>query len=441
MLDLYDAFGFVTALILTEIMLLPYMRKRSMFAARSVIALCICMLTAYLLFLMGFQSWWNLLRYGAIFVETMIAIWWCMPIQWREILFYGVAAYAIQHCSVNISMIVALFIKPSRFDYLVYLLTQITAAVLLCLLFRRAMQDNRNQHMTDKQLIMLSAGILVVTLIISYIPALYIDPNDVPARLACCLYGIACTSLSLALLSGLVVQSKWRHDAETTRQIMAMNKRQYELSRSTIDIINIRSHDLRNQINALRRNGGLDEDALKSMERTIERYDSMAKTGNSTLDAILTDKLLICNHERIVLTYLVDGRAFAWMNALDLYSLYGNMLDNAIEAVRNLPESQRSVNLTASTHGNMLVIRCENYADRIIGTDDDGLPRTTKSDSELHGFGMRSMRMTTDKLHGHMTVKTDEGSFIVTVIIPMPEESDSWSADSVPSRFAASPVS
>ncbi|MBT1170653.1 ATP-binding protein [Bifidobacterium sp. SO4] len=423
-LTLYDAFGFVTVLILTEAMLLPYGERRSMFAARAVSSVCLCLFATWLLFLAGFHSWWNLLRYGSLFIVTMIAIWWCLDMQWREILFYGIAAYAIQHCAVNISIIIGLAPTTLKPDYLIHLLMEMASAALLCLLFRAAIRGNKNQHMADKQLIILSAGILVVTLVISYIPALYISQNDIPAKLACSLYGIACTVLSLALLSGLLVQSKWRHDAETSRQIMAMNRHQYELSRSTIDMINIRSHDLRNQINALRRDGGLEDDALESMERTIARYDSIAKTGNHTLDVILTDKLLICNHERITLTYLVDGAAFNRIEALDLYSLYGNMLDNAIEAVRDLPEPRRSINLTASVHGQMLVIRCENYTDRIIGTDDDGLPRTTKSDSEAHGFGMRSMRMTTDKLHGHMTVKTDDGAFVVTVIIPMPEKSD-----------------
>ena len=58
----------------------------------------------------------------------------------------------------------------------------------------------------------------------------------------------------------------------------------------------------------------------------------MKATGNHALDVILTEKSLICKQKEIKLTCMADGKQLAFMQTTDLYSIFGNLLNNSIEA-------------------------------------------------------------------------------------------------------------
>ena len=66
------------------------------------------------------------------------------------------------------------------------------------------------------------------------------------------------------------------------------------------------------------------------------QYDALFSTGNQAIDAILNEKSLYCSQRGIALNCLVDGSAVGHMEYVDIYSLVGNIMDNAIEAVEKL---------------------------------------------------------------------------------------------------------
>lgn len=85
------------------------------------------------------------------------------------------------------------------------------------------------------------------------------------------------------------------------------------------------------------------------MEQEIRSYEAQNKTGNEVLDTILTSKSLYCQQHGITLTCVADGAALDFMDTMDLCSLFGNALDNAIESVEKLPDSeQRLIHLVVT---------------------------------------------------------------------------------------------
>ena len=97
--------------------------------------------------------------------------------------------------------------------------------------------------------------------------------------------------------------------AETER-VLAERERQYRLSRENIEAINIKCHDIRHQIRHYADAGeAIDKDALVSIAREVNVYDSVVETGNEALDTILTEKSLACSNEDIVLSCIADGAA------------------------------------------------------------------------------------------------------------------------------------
>ena len=67
----------------------------------------------------------------------------------------------------------------------------------------------------------------------------------------------------------------------------------------------------------------------------------------------------------------------------------------------------------------MVMIHLEN---RFCGRlDFDGeLPRTTKQDKRYHGFGMKSIRLITERYGGYLRVKTSKDIFTLNILLPMP---------------------
>ena len=99
--------------------------------------------------------------------------------------------------------------------------------------------------------------------------------------------------------------------------------------------------------------------------------------------------------------------------------LFGNALDNAIEAVAPLPEGERTISLVVRRVAGVISIHVENPCSAEPTLRTDGLPETTKGDRTNHGFGVRSMRLTVERYGGTLTTLAEGGRFHVNAIVPL----------------------
>ena len=146
---------------------------------------------------------------------------------------------------------------------------------------------------------------------------------------------------------------------------------------------------------------------------------SAARTGNEALDVILTEKSLVCVGKDIRLTCLIECNRIEFMRDGDLYALFGNVLDNAIDAASEIQDKdKRCVSLNVRNVGNMISISTENYFVGDLNFGADGLPRTKKSADEGHGFGMLSIKGVVNKYGGTVSVVTNGNIFRINILIP-----------------------
>ena len=236
-------------------------------------------------------------------------------------------------------------------------------------------------------------------------------------------HGIMC-GLTYALEYELLVSRHLREEAVATARVHAERERQYEASRQNIEAINIKCHDLRHQIRALAAGGAVvGGDALDDLAREVDVYDSSVRTGNDALDTILTEKRLVCARESITLSCVADGRALAFMSSADIYALFGNALDNAIEAVEKIDETaERSISVVVRQAAGVASIHIENrFAPGAAPkAAPDGALATSKADAENHGFGVRSMRLTVERYGGTLATLVQGDTFHVNAMIPLP---------------------
>jgi sensor histidine kinase regulating citrate/malate metabolism len=116
---------------------------------------------------------------------------------------------------------------------------------------------------------------------------------------------------------------------------------------------------------------------------------------------------------------MANGNCLSFMSASEIYSLFGNAIDNAITALLkiDMPE-RRIVSISVKESLGMVSISFENYFTGSLQFEND-LPMTTKKDRAYHGFGIRSIKLLVEKYKGYMTFKTDHEKFNLSILIPI----------------------
>ena len=209
-------------------------------------------------------------------------------------------------------------------------------------------------------------------------------------------------------------------ELEAVQNTLQSQYQQYKQSRESIDLINMRYHDLKHQIQYLKdeqdtkkRNEFLDQ-----IESDIKKFELQNKTGNAVLDTILTGKSLYCYKHGITMTSVADGKLLDFMNVVDICSIFGNALDNAIESVMQISDKEkRLIHVTVSSLNDFVMIRIENYYEGKLLTDGDDY-LTTKDDKHFHGYGIKSIKYTADKYDGAVYINTNDNWFDIKIAIP-----------------------
>jgi sensor histidine kinase regulating citrate/malate metabolism len=199
-------------------------------------------------------------------------------------------------------------------------------------------------------------------------------------------------------------------------------KEQYFISKENIELINLKCHDMRHQIRRIGENKSIAPETVKEIEDAISVYRLTAKTGNEALDVILTENNLRCYKNGITLTCVADGARLEFMHDADIYSLFGNALDNAIEAVLKIRETDsRVIGLKIHSVGELITINIRNsYADAIT-YNKDGYPVSTKGEPNYHGYGIKSISYIVEKYGGNLSISAKDGVFNLNILLSIPE--------------------
>lgn len=209
-------------------------------------------------------------------------------------------------------------------------------------------------------------------------------------------------------------------ELDAVQKTLQTQYQQYMQSRESIDVINMKYHDLKHQIQYLRsepdpqkRNTFLDR-----IEDEIKSFELQNKTGNAVLDTILTSKGLYCLKQDITLTSVADGKLLDFMEVVDICNIFGNTLENAIESVLRIQDKEkRLIHVTVSQVNDFVMIRIENYYEGLLKIDGEEY-LTTKQDRLFHGYGIKSIKYTAHRYDGAVYINTDNNWFDIKIVIP-----------------------
>lgn len=332
-------------------------------------------------------------------------------------LFVGIMAYSAQHISYETYNIIKTLANHMPLWAQIIVLIAISAAYYTALYFAFTKRRNKGELITvDNRVLLLVAGmVLTVTVVISFFGGAYAGMSGLNNLVIIIrLFSIITCLLSLFMGYFMCSAKKNQIELAVVKQMLYVSQKQYEESKESIDIINVKCHDLKHQLSGLK--GKLDQEELSRVTEAIAIYDNSFKTGNAALDVVLTEKGLICKNKGIRLTCMLDGSSLDGITQSDIYSLFGNALDNAINGVSAEDENNRVISIREIKRGGFSIITVENYHTEEI-VFEDGLPLTTNADKDYHGFGMKSMKMITEKHGGELMVSFADNIFKLQMIL------------------------
>ena len=178
-------------------------------------------------------------------------------------------------------------------------------------------------------------------------------------------------------------------------------------------------HDMKNHLLVLQRQINSPETAemVEKLQSQVTMYEDYEHTGNDILDIILKEKSETAREKHIALSVTADLNGVDFIEPLDVSTIFGNGLDNAIEASEKLPEEQRAILVKAGRVQNFFSVLIENSC---LQNREYTKQRTTKSDDFLHGFGISNMRKAAEKYDGQLTIKCENEKFTLKILIPIP---------------------
>ena len=418
-INTFFGYKFFPSLIIGALAFSMYAPRRRFFVLRFIF--CFCAMSA----LSGFL--WKSVRYLEMgsslgnfmyvlcdvffFFEVIALLCFCFKCSFWEAVLYNAAGWSLEHIANSLCFIFGLMlgIENIYFDYDIeyFVLTVLVYLVVFAAAFIAgwALCGNNRIKLNSKKVLLSVLLILLITVILGiYVPVAETSPD---VMIIIKLFAVICCMVSLCSALNLFEAGQYRYELDMVEQLDRKRREQYEIQKDTIDAVNIKCHDLKKMISSVLGKRNILSDAeLEKLEGQISIYDAIVKTGNDALDLILTEKSLYCEKNNIKLTIMAEGGDLSFMSDADIYSLFGNILDNAVEAVMKVEPERRAVTLSIKTVGNMIVVHEQNYfAGKIKFVN--GTPATSKNDTSQHGYGILSIRRIVEKYDGGLDISAE----------------------------------
>ena len=234
-------------------------------------------------------------------------------------------------------------------------------------------------------------------------------------KVAHALYAMLCSLLALFLQYGLLYLLNLKTQMHVLSNMKKDDTERLKEWKEMYETLDCKLHDMRHIIQQSNENSHY----LKEIYDSVASFEHKVKTGNSVLDIVLYEKGVSCERRNINFTHMVNGKCLNELPEIDIYSLFSNLLDNAIAAVSTLPEEKRSISLNLNQSGNMIYLHISNYFDKTNLKMIDGIPQRTQPD-ENHGYGIKAIKRIVEKYNGKVNFSIDDQIFITDVFFINP---------------------
>ena len=179
-------------------------------------------------------------------------------------------------------------------------------------------------------------------------------------------------------------------------------------------------HDFHNHLQTLKsqlKSGDVERALayINELDEKLITVDTLLKTGNVSLDAILSAKIAQAKAENIAVTVKANIPDKLTISDVELSIVTGNLLDNAIEACCGIPDTERFIRIYIGMKGKMLYFSMLNSAgkkQKKVGT------RFATKKAGVHGFGLRRAEAILQEKGGWCKYNSEDGAFTSEFLVP-----------------------
>jgi sensor histidine kinase regulating citrate/malate metabolism len=182
-------------------------------------------------------------------------------------------------------------------------------------------------------------------------------------------------------------------------------------------------HDYHNHIQAMKAYLALDHteelgNYLDKLDNDLKTVDTVIKTGNIMVDAVLNSKISIANTKDIAVNAKAVVPKVLNVQEVDLCVIIGNLLDNAIEScLRYADKKDRFIRVYVDINKEMLYI----YVSNSVGGEIKKIGKNYLStkNSSPHGFGLMRIDKIVEKYKGFTDRQNEPAVFATEIMLPL----------------------
>lgn len=348
----------------------------------------------------------------------------CFKVNIQAAMFLGTAGYAMQHFTYKLIQIVigsiekgiSSFVDNNYGIYGIYASFVIISLPIFYNMFGKKIHNNETLIIEDSRLLIISIILIICTVILNLIYESFVKVSNLTLFIVGCLFDMVCCFLTLFIEFEMLKSKELSETYIQMKTIWESEKKQLEISKENMDYIKILAHDLKHELNESTLL--ISKDKVDELNHRIAAFGNSIKTGNDILDLVIAERTLIVQKENINLSIIADGSVLSNMKQSDCYSLFMNIMDNAIDAVKELPKDQREISLAVRESMGMILIHEVNPFKGTLNFK-DGLPQTTKRESMYHGFGTKSIKGIVDSYSGDCEISIkDNNIYVLNILLP-----------------------
>ena len=297
------------------------------------------------------------------------------------------------------------------------------------MLFRkRKNKESRQLHISKQVYALLFAGVATGFIILATLLVRSNDAATEVARRAMVIVSIivVVTYIAVCLMIVIVAESRDNYKALSliNQNIIESQQQYYVLVNEKQQEMRSIRHEMKNHIaciHALYQANQLEEMEryLKQMVETSDNTDTLLDTGNDIVNAILNDAQSKYRKDNIIINLEGGFPEQLKISAMDLCVIFANLVTNAVEAIIRMDREQgiqSLINIKINSYKDDLFIEISNPTDGNLEYH-NGKLITSKSDKNLHGFGIKNIIQRVEKYQGSYTFRIVDNMFLVEIQI------------------------
>lgn len=287
---------------------------------------------------------------------------------------------------------------------------------------------NAIKYFNDKLSVPLTVILLfnVIIIYMSFILYRYIKTttaSDYFSIFAMALGAVLFTWFVFMIMRKIMIQSQkeliWK-----MREKEYQNQRMYFINlQEILTTLKAQRHDFNNHMSTvygmiqLNKNDDAKKYILRLVDSVTELNDIL-QANHPVISSLINIKYQLAKKNKINMKLNLSMPEDLNLDYIDLSIVIGNLLDNAIEACRNMETGEKTIEVEIMQNNEYIIFNIINSKNSDLYRKEDSARYTTKADQENHGFGLSNVKQVVNKYKGMMNIEDLKDKFKVNIALP-----------------------